>query len=138
MNTYKRHRSPPDIISHVIVAPESDLAFRAADNSLSSAAGRWYCDFCPAPLQQFYPIGFNKCIHRKCRTGLSLAMVAVAAMNDYWPRGQFVAHVTASAATFASIGLRHYSSPSLAALKIQLPVFHNLAINVFGTDVPPR
>ena len=81
-----------------IIAPQRDMAHRAAADLLALAAvGRRIDDFHFA-LQQHHPGGFDHGVERKRRPGLPLAPAAMAAVHEQRLAGHAVAHRAAGAA----------------------------------------
>jgi hypothetical protein len=86
-----------------VIAPEGNLAFWAASDSLALAAGAGHQNFRDIALQKVYAICFNQRVYSKCRPVLALAPGAMATMNDEWPRLHPIAHVAAGAATIVKV-----------------------------------
>lgn len=91
-----------------VVAPDGDLAFRAARDSLFGAARRRHLDIDNISLEQMDPICLDQRVDCECRPGLPLAKAAMAAVDYQWLRLHVVSHVPTAAATLVNIALcRH-------------------------------
>ena len=104
-NPYK-----PDKLSHAaghsqVIAPDSDLAIRAAGDSLIRATWRRHFDIHDISLETMYTVRFDQSVYGESRSVLALAPTAVAAVNNEWPRLHSKSHVAAGAAAIVNVGL---------------------------------
>jgi hypothetical protein len=86
-----------------VVAPDSHLALRATRDFLVLAAGRRHRDFNDIALEQVDPVGFDQCVHCKCRPVLTLAPAAMAAVDNERLRLHPVTHMTAGATALVNV-----------------------------------
>lgn len=85
-DTNKPHEIADATKHDQIVAPDGNLALRAAGDFLFLATWGGYSDVHDVSLEELHAIGFNQRIHRKSRPALALAPTAMAAVNNEWLR----------------------------------------------------
>lgn len=92
-----------------VVAPQRDLALRAARNALPTSAGRVSRKFLDLAGQENDAIGFDERVDRVGAAGLPLTIVAVARVHNHRFGGHAVAHRATGATAFAKGGImRHW------------------------------
>src|SRR6516225_1778392 len=83
-----------------VVAPNRNLARRAARNLLTLAARRGRPDEFGFTGRVYDTIGFVESVERMRGAGLTLAPTAMASMNNQWPSNQPISDLSACASAF--------------------------------------
>src|SRR5262249_6783061 len=94
-----------------IVAPDRDLADRAARDALALAAGRGRINDLGLGLEMLDPVKLVHRIERMRGAGLALAPAAVAGVPDHRPAGQPIADIPARASSFHGVPLNTFPPP---------------------------
>jgi hypothetical protein len=86
-----------------IVAPDGNLTFWAASDSLALATRAGHHDFCDIALEKFYAVCFDQSVYSKCRPVLALAPGAMTAVNNQRLRLHSIANIATGAAAIMKI-----------------------------------
>lgn len=88
-----------------VIAPDSDLAVRAAAYSLIRTTWGWHVNIRDISVEKLHPLRFDQGIDREGRTRLALAPTAVAAMHYQWLRRHSEANVTTGTTPIVKLSL---------------------------------
>src|SRR5512132_906571 len=94
-----------DVAAPAVIAPERDVAFRAARDLLADAAVRRRVHDDRLAVHELHALGFDQGIEREGRAALALAPAAVAAMHEHGLAEQAIAHAAAVAAALDRVAV---------------------------------